>query len=100
MRLLTAFAVAATLATAPAFAAGKEDECQMQANIVDRAAELRLEGKNVKRTKAIMQDNDPAVAEKYAAAVPHIVDWIFTLPRKQLKQEPGKAYFDACVKNN
>ena len=101
MRFLTAFAiVAATTAAAPAFA-GKKAECELQAAIVTRAAELRMERKSEKKAVAIMTSGeDEAVAEKYLPAVPHIVDWVYnSLSRKQLKQDPGAAYLDTCINN-
>jgi len=41
---------------------------------------------------------DEAVAEKYLAAVPYLVDWVYnTLKRKELKDDPGAAYFTTCM---
>lgn len=70
----------------------------MQADIVIRAAELRSERKRQEKTLEIMSSGeDPAVAEKYLGAVPFLVDWIYTLKRKELKLDPGQAYYDACM---
>ena len=101
MRLLTTIAiVAATSVAAPAFA-DKKAECELQAKIVTRAAELRMERKSEKKAIEIMTSGeDEAVAEKYIPAVPPIVDWVYnSLKRKQLKMDPGGAYLETCVNN-
>lgn len=86
--------------TTPAFA-DKAEECQLQADIVTRAAELRIDRKSQKKTTEIMTTGeDEAVSEKYMGAVPAIVDWVYsTLKRKELTLEPGPgaSYYDACI---
>lgn len=73
----------------------------MQADIVNRAVELRLERKSEKKATEIMTSGeDEAVAEKYLPAVPHLVNWVYNdLKRKQLTVEPspGEAYYTACA---
>lgn len=100
MRILFAAGLATALLTSPALADKKAD-CQLQADIVTRAAELRLERKSQKKATEIMTTGeDEAVAEKYLGAVPAIVDWVYnTLKRKELKQDPGPgdAYYKACI---
>lgn len=99
MRLLPVFALVVTsIAAVPAYA-DQNEECEMQAKIVTRAAELRLERKREKKAVEIMMSGqDPAVAEKYIAAVPAIADWVYSgLKRKQLRNDPGAAYFKSCM---
>ena len=100
MRLLIAAGLTTALLTTPALA-DQEAECRMQADIVDRAAELRLERKSEKKAIQIMTSGeDEAVAEKYLPAVPVLVAWVYNdLKRKQLKAEPGPgdAYFQTCA---
>lgn len=96
--LTTAACLSLTVLSSPAFA-DKAEECQLQADIVTRATELRIERKSQKKTVEIMTSGeDEAVSEKYLEVVPAIVDWVYTLKRKQLKQEigPGKSYYNAC----
>ena len=73
----------------------------MQADIVTRATELRLERKNEKKALEIMTSGqDAAVADKYLPAVPALVNWVFNdLKRKQLNDNPspGQAYYNTCV---
>ncbi|PSL20022.1 hypothetical protein [Shimia abyssi] len=105
MRLLSAVAlsVAISVPALPVFAhehaSEKQAECELQAAIVTRAAELRQDRTSKKKALETMTSGeDEAVAEKYLASVPAIVEWVYEdLKRKQLKQDPGKAYFDACV---
>ena len=100
MRFLTLATVAAmALSLTPAHA-GQEEECQMQADIVNRAVELRLDRTREKEALEIMTSgDDEAVAEKYLAAVPYLVDWVYnTLKRKDLKNDPGAAYYETCLK--
>lgn len=83
---------------APAMAQDKQAECEAQAKIVARATELRQERKSQKKATEIMQSGeDDAVEEKYLTAVPAIVDWVYLLKRKQLKEDPSVAYLAACV---
>ncbi len=92
-----AFCLSAVFLATPSLADLAED-CQMQADIVTRATELRLERKSEKKTLAIMTSGeDEAVAEKYLVAVPFLVDWIYTLKRKELKLDPGLSYYDTCL---
>ena len=99
MRLFYAAGLATALLTTPAFA-DKAADCRMQADIVNRAVELRLDRKSEKKATEMMSSGeDEAVAEKYLPAVPHLVSWVYNdLKRKQLKAEPspGEAYFTAC----
>ena len=98
MRVLSALSVVATLVVASPGLADQQAECELQAAIVDRATELRLERTSEKKALAIMTSGeDEAVAEKYIGAVPHIVEWIYSLKRKELKLEPGKAYLAKCA---
>lgn len=100
MRVIFAAGLVMALFTTPVLA-DKNADCQMQADIVTRAAELRLERKSEKKAVEIMTSGeDEAVAEKYVAAVPAIVSWVYSdLKRKQLKEDPGpgEAYFAACA---
>jgi hypothetical protein len=99
MRLLPVFALVVTsFAAVPVFA-DQNAECEMQARIVTRATELRLERKSEKKAvETMMSGQDPDVAEKYIAAVPAIADWVYNgLKRKQLKMDPGAAYFQSCM---
>lgn len=100
MRLYYAAGLATALLTTPALADKKAD-CRMQADIVNRAVELRLERKSEKKATEIMTSGeDEAVAEKYLPAVPHLVNWVYNdLKRKQLTVEPspGEAYYTACA---
>lgn len=99
MRYLTTVAcLSIAVLSSPAFA-DKAEECQLQADIVTRATELRIERTSQKKTLEIMTSGeDEAVAEKYIPAVPALVDWVYTLKRKELKLEPGpgEAYNNAC----
>ncbi|SHJ39885.1 hypothetical protein SAMN05444000_10859 [Shimia gijangensis] len=100
MRNLTiASCLSLVVLSSPVFA-DKAEECQLQADIVTRATELRIERNSQKKTLEIMTSGeDEAVAEAYIGAVPAIVDWIYTLKRKELKQEvgPGESYYSSCV---
>ncbi|MCW9042228.1 MAG: hypothetical protein OQK05_02695 [Pseudopelagicola sp.] len=98
MRFLVPVTVAAlTLFASPALA-DKAEDCQMQADIVSRAVELRQERTRQAKTVEIMASGeDAAVAEKYLGAVPHIVDWVYSLKRKELKLDPGASYYEACL---
>ncbi len=97
--LVPVTAVALALSLSPAVA-GQEEECQMQADIVNRAVELRLDRTREKKALEIMTSGeDEAVAGKYLAAVPYLVDWVYnTLKRKDLKNDPGAAYYETCLK--
>ena len=100
MRFLVPVTAAAfALSLSPAFA-GQEEECQMQADIVNRAVELRLDRTREKKALQIMTSGeDEAVADKYLAAVPYLVDWVYnTLKRKDLKNDPGTSYYETCIK--
>ncbi|MGR3714833.1 MAG: hypothetical protein ACU0A6_17125 [Shimia sp.] len=82
----------------PVLAQDKQAECEAQAKIVARATELRQDRKSQKKTTEMMQaGEDDAVEEKYLAAVPAIVDWVYLLKRKQLKEDPSAAYLEACL---
>lgn len=97
--LTTAACLSMFVLSSPAFADKKED-CQLQADIVTRATELRLERKSQQKTLEIMTSGeDEAVSEKYIGAVPAIVDWIYTLKRKELKLDvgPGESYYNSCI---
>ncbi|WP_127114155.1 hypothetical protein [Shimia sediminis] len=100
MRLFYAAGLATALLTTPVLA-DKKAECQMQADIVTRATELRLDRTSEKKALEIMSSGeDEAVAEKYLPAVPALVAWVYNdLKRKQLSVEPspGEAYFTACA---
>ena len=99
MRFLALAAAAAmALSLSPAFA-GQEEDCQMQADIVTRAVELRQDRTREKKALEIMTSGeDEAVAEKYIAAVPFLVDWVYNkLKRKELKNDPGAAYYETCI---
>ena len=97
MRILVISALVGATALATPALAGKKEDCQLQADIVNRATELRLERTSQQKALEIMTSGDDAVAEKYLGAVPHLVDWIYSLKRKDLKLEPGKSYLDACL---
>lgn len=98
MRFLTRLVLISTVALAGPALAGKKADCTDQASIVSRAVELRLESKGQKKTLATMTSGaDEAVAERYLQAVPHLVDWVYSLKRKDLKQDPGASYLQACL---
>lgn len=99
MRLLPCVVlIVAAFAALPVVAAGTQADCDAQASIVTRASALRLERTKQAKTVEIMSSGeDEAVADKYLPAVPHIVDWVYTLKRKQLKQDPGAAYLESCL---
>lgn len=100
MRIFLAAGLVSALLGAPALA-DQQAECKMQADIVTRATELRLERKSEKKALEIMTSGeDEAVAEKYLPAVPALVNWVYNdLKRKQLGEEPGpgEAYYKTCV---
>lgn len=84
---------------APAFAGAKKD-CAQQAEIVARAAALRVA--DVKQADALaqLQEGEDAIKGKYAAAVPAIVDWIYTVDQKDLvANDAAAAYEAACLAN-
>ncbi|WP_372887770.1 hypothetical protein [Shimia sp.] len=98
MRLSAAAICLSALVLAPPAFADLAEDCQMQADIVTRAVELRSARKSQDKALEIMTSGeDEAVAEKYLKAVPFLVDWVYTLKRKELKLDPGQAYFDTCM---
>ncbi|WP_243613196.1 hypothetical protein [Shimia aestuarii] len=100
MRFLVPVTVAFFAATLSPALADQKAECQMQADIVNRAVALRQDRVREKKAVEMMSSGeDAAVAARYVAAVPHIVDWVYnTLKRKDLKNDPGAAYYETCVK--
>ncbi|WP_435141303.1 hypothetical protein [Pseudopelagicola sp. nBUS_19] len=101
MRTMPVFVLSVMIITTgfSAQALSKEKECELQSAIVKRAVELRMERKSEKKALEMMTSGqDAAVAEKYLASVPAVVDWIYSgLKRKELKLDPGKAYYEACI---
>lgn len=100
MRFLVPVSAAIFAATLSPAIADQAEECQMQADIVSRAVELRQGFTREKKALAIMTSGeDEAVAEKYLAAVPYLVDWVYNaLKRGDLKQDPGASYYETCIK--
>ncbi|GAA6207147.1 hypothetical protein NBRC116601_04400 [Cognatishimia sp. WU-CL00825] len=98
MRLLVCAAVlmSAMSAQADEGATAKENSCQAQSDIVAKAVEMRRSGKREGRVKRTLA-KDASIAEEFQPAVPLLVGWVYTLPKADLKLEPGAAYLTTCL---
>jgi len=69
--------------------------CAATSAIVADAVTLRAGGADQAKTLATIQAkvSDP----KYAAIVPPLLDWVYTLPQDQLTSEAATAYKQACL---
>ncbi|MGH1465122.1 MAG: hypothetical protein ACRBBQ_07150 [Cognatishimia sp.] len=74
----------------------KETSCQAQSDIVTKAVDMRRSGKRENRVKRTLA-KDETIVEQFQPAVPLLVGWVYTLPRADLKLEPGAAYLTACL---
>lgn len=91
------FALSLILLTAPVMAQDKAQLCAISAEIAGSAVAQRAAGEDKDKTaKAITADMTGDRAN-FAAAVPHIVDWVWTLPEDQLTDEVAEAYSIACL---
>lgn len=90
--------VAMSLMTGAAFAdeSAKEAQCTAMSSIVTKLVDLRQDRKNERRAVRTLT-NDETIEEGWKPAVPLLAGWVYTLPEADLKLEPGKAYFDACM---
>lgn len=100
---MTRFTIAAvfTLSVLPATQAYASDaghHCAPTAEIVQMAVTARALGAEQDATQADILAND-AVEERYAPAVPSLVEWVYTLPEDQLTDEVAVSFEEACGAN-
>ncbi len=95
---MTRFALFALLLTlaAPVLADDARDRgCAATTAIVAEAVAMRAKGTTQVQALKALQAGD--LDAKYAATVPPLVDWVYSLPQDQLTNEAAAAYNDACL---
>ena len=96
MRLfITAVLITAT--ALPALAETKRQRikrCTVQAEIVGQAVEMRQKRRSEKKVKAALLED---IDEAFAPSVPLLVGYVFTLNRKDLKQDIQGAFQEQCA---
>ena len=81
-----------------AYASDAGHYCAPTAEIVQMAVTARALGAEAEATQADILAND-AVEERYAPAVPSLVEWVYTLPEDQLTDEVAVSFEEACGAN-
>ena len=97
VRYILAFSL--SLASAPAFAQSKEEACGLQGDVVGAIQQARLD--RVQRSAVVptLVAANPEW-EKMSAAMPQMVEWVYSLRRRDLrKAELGKAAEAQCLEN-
>ncbi|WP_138935233.1 hypothetical protein [Roseovarius arcticus] len=84
------------LAASPTLADKAHDRgCAATSAIVADAVALRAKGADQPSALAAVKAKVPDA--KYAATVPPLLDWVYTLPKDQLTDEAVTAYKQACL---
>lgn len=91
MALLPALAPLTLAAAEP-----ERTDCFVQGEIAQKAADLRLEGKRVRRAERLIKRDYKDGEARFAKAVPLLVDWVFTLPDAQVDDQVGASFQAAC----
>lgn len=84
------------LAGGPAAAQATAGDCEVFGQIAERAAQARLADGDMMDTMVVIAESFTGAQERYAGAVPLLVDWVWKLPEAQLTSGVGAAYQQAC----
>jgi hypothetical protein len=85
------------LALAASGAAAQETEdCAVFGEIAERAAEARRAETGMMDAMVLIAEDYTGEEERFAGAVPLLVDWVWKLPDDQLDDGVGAAYQEAC----
>lgn len=91
------YAICLIVCAAPALAQDKPELCRITAAIAGSAVAERAGGAARDQAVAAVSGGLEDGQAGYEAAVPHIVDWVYTLPEEQLTGEVATAYEAACL---
>jgi hypothetical protein len=91
------FTLSLIFLAAPAMAQDKTQLCTVSAEIAGAAVAQRAAGEGKDKTAEAIAANMTGERANFGAAVPHIVDWVWTLPEDQLTDEVAAAYETACL---
>ncbi|MFK7940880.1 MAG: DNA primase [Roseovarius sp.] len=90
-------ALSLVILAAPATAQDTTQLCSVSADIAGAAVSQRASGQDKPDTVSAITGDLQGDTAGFAAAVPHIVDWVWTLPEDQLTDEVAEAYEAACL---
>ncbi len=96
-RFATVAVFALTLSGAVHAAADKPANCAATAGIVADAVHGRTGGNTQQATIKFLSSDAGGIDEKYAPAVPMLVEWIYSLPADQLTDDAAEAFEKACL---
>ncbi|MCE0506844.1 hypothetical protein LR948_15845 [Roseivivax sp. GX 12232] len=82
--------------TPAAFAQEADAECDLQAEIVMQVVEARQSGSARDSAQAGIASDLSGDAQKYAAVVPAIAEWVYSLPEDQLGADVGESWIAQC----
>lgn len=94
-RIIASALIAVAALGSPAFADSKKD-CAAQASIVTAAVKARSAGTPAAKAPRAIAAGLSGRAADYAAAVPDIVAWVWSLPSGQMTNEVAASYEKAC----
>jgi len=83
------------LSALPALAQSAED-CAVFGEIADQAAQARMADGEMVETMVQITERYTGDQERFAGAVPLLVDWVWKLPEDELSGGVGAAYRSAC----
>ncbi|MGY9048972.1 hypothetical protein P775_18920 [Puniceibacterium antarcticum] len=98
MKFTMLTALAALTLTATGALALDKTECTLQAGLVMQAVGARSAGADNGAAKQQVEASLKGPSQKYAAIVPAVVDWVYTLPQDQLGAGVGDSWAQACLK--
>lgn len=75
----------------------KDADCAATAGIVSDAVAERTGGNSQAGAIDFLTSDEGGIAEKYDAAVPLLVEWVYTLPEDQLTDAVAKAFEEVCL---
>lgn len=87
------FAAAPAAAQSAAPSAG---DCAVFGEIAEQAAQERLAETEMMQAMVTIAEGYTGAQERFAGAVPLLVDWVWQLPEAQLDDGVGAAYAEAC----
>ncbi|QIE45175.1 hypothetical protein G5B38_06330 [Pseudohalocynthiibacter aestuariivivens] len=96
-------AIVSLVLLVPASAYATDDKaanCAATAGIVSHAVGERNGGNTQEGATDFLTSDEGGIEEKYDAAVPMLVEWVYTLPEDQLTDEAATAFEKACLAHN
>ncbi|RKF16538.1 DNA primase [Roseovarius spongiae] len=96
MQRIFALALAALVLPGGALA-DKAADCAATTGIVADAVNERSGGNTQQGAIDVLTSDEGGIEEKYAPAVPMLVEWVYTLPEDQLNDAVAESFSEACL---